>query len=305
MVQKNYFPPKNWQDFETLIKDLSIEKFNSSFDLFGRRGQSQNGIDIIGTHNGLTIGIQCKHKLISRATSNSFITELEAKTIEDEINKVSSFASGLDKLIIATTSFRDVHIQKLLLQINMTQASKSRFSIEIWFWETIEEEIDSNLNLLKKYYENIVPNFDLDFKEKHILTTIRNAFFRPAFITPFKAENNGNDFIKAIKDVQELLSIGKLKTRNDYYIAGSFSYRNLSSKKDKEMFEEIYQKLQHLRDYTTLKIKESKIKNCNENCFCVSDPEVENKLDILRRNILIQLNEILTRNGNEIIPIRL
>jgi hypothetical protein len=191
-----------------------------------------------------------------------------------------------------------------ITKINKNREQNILFPIEIWFWETIEDEINSNFKIQKQYYDKVVSNFDTEFKEKYILTIIRKAFFRPAFQTPFMVENNGNDFLRAIKDIQELLSTGKLKDSKGNYIAGSLSYKNLRSTDDKDKFDKIYELLQQTRDYTTQKIKESTIKQCREDCICVSDYRVAEKLDQLRREILVILNSILKKNGIQIIQIR-
>jgi len=304
MTIKSFFPPKNWQDFEMFIKDLSIEKFNNSFDLYGRSGQNQNGVDIIGNDKKNIIGIQCKHKMISKRTSTSFVTEINKTIIDDEISNANNFIPQLDRFIIATTSFRDVKIQSHFTKINKEREIKSLFPVEIWFWETIEEEINSNINILKKYYDIIVSHLDMEFKEKYILSVIRKSFFRPAFQTPFMVENSGNDFLQAIKDIQELLSTGKLKDTKGNYIAGSMPYISLSSNIDKTQFDYIYELLQQIRDYTTLKISENVIKQCRPDCICVTDHKVAMKLDELRRHTLESLNEILKRNGIDEIRIR-
>jgi hypothetical protein len=97
MITKSFFPPKNWQDFEIFIKDLSKEKFNSSFDLFGRSGQNQNGVDIIGIDNKKTVGIQCKHKMIEKATAKLFVTEINIKIIDEEIADANNFSPSYHK----------------------------------------------------------------------------------------------------------------------------------------------------------------------------------------------------------------
>jgi hypothetical protein len=294
----NFPIPANWQDFQIFIKDLLTEKYDGGFDIYGRNGQSQDGIDILGTFpQSNIIGVQCK-RLDSKFTLD---------IIKDEVEKTDKSELTLTKYIFATTSQRDTKIQNEIIRFNSERQNSSLFEIEIWFWETIEDEINANLEISNRYYKNIFSKVDSKYKENHILETIKTAFSRPAFSTPFHLENNDNDFFQAIKDTQEFLNTGKLKNRDGEYIAGSLSYKKLSNLEDVKNIENVTELLQQIRDYITLEIKEGRIKVCKNkrDCFCFKDRgQSESKLDEMRRSLLISLNHVFTRNNMENIRIR-
>ena len=293
----NYLKPANWQDFQIFIKDLLNEKYDEGFDVYGRNGQSQDGIDILGSHHTNVIGVQCKR----------LDSELTMKLVKEEIEKTDKSNLKLTKYIFAATTPRDKNIQKEIVLLNLERKNNSLFEIELWFWETIEDEINGNVNIQAKYYEGILSKIDPKYKEAHILDAIRTEFHRPAFLTPFHLENSNNGFFQAIRDTQEFLNTGKLKNRNGEYIAGSLPYKWLTNPDDLQDMDNVAELLQQIRDYITKGIKEGKIKTCEgkEDCFCFKDGgKSERKLDELRRNLLLLLNSVFTRNNIREIPIR-
>jgi hypothetical protein len=53
--------PKNWQDFETIVRDAQAQRWSTMLQKNGRHGQVQDGVDIWGPDEiGRPIGIQCK-----------------------------------------------------------------------------------------------------------------------------------------------------------------------------------------------------------------------------------------------------
>ena len=93
MIPKNYLKPANWQDFQIFIKDLLNEKYEGGFDIYGRNGQAQDGVDVLGRFYNNTIGTQCKRLDI----------DLTLKLIKDEIVKTDKSDLKLSKYIFATT----------------------------------------------------------------------------------------------------------------------------------------------------------------------------------------------------------
>lgn len=297
MIPKNYLQPANWQDFQIFIKDLLNEKYDEGFDVYGRNGQAQEGIDILGRFHNNTIGVQCKR----------LDKKLTMRLITNEILKTDKSDLKLTKYIFATTCPRDRDIQKQIVELNSERRINSLFEIELWFWETIEDEINGNLNIQAKYHDDIFSKIDPGYKDAHILETIRTAFNRPAFMTPFQVENNNNDFFQAIKDTQELLNIGRLKNRNGEYVAGSLPYKRLANTNDIQDIDFVSELLQQIRDYITNEIKGGNIITCEriDNCFCFKDRgRSEKHLDDLRRSILLSLNHVFARNDISEISIR-
>lgn len=139
--QYNLPSPINEDEFEDMVEDY----FKLTYDdaqRYGRKGQKQNGLDIIYTVNQgkEIIGIQCKK-----------YSKLSNEDIDNIIKKTEGFPHSLTKLIIATTALRDVNIQNYVLE----KKSNLKKEIQILFWEDIRPIIAGNNKLLKKYYSEI------------------------------------------------------------------------------------------------------------------------------------------------------
>lgn len=104
--------PSNWQGFELLCKKLwgEIWKCEDTIQRNGRRGQTQNGVDIYGMPQGAVsyYGIQCKGK---DEYTNAQLTKDE---IDQEIEKAQSFKPALKRFIFATTSNKDSEIEEYI-----------------------------------------------------------------------------------------------------------------------------------------------------------------------------------------------
>lgn len=287
MVAKNFPVPAYWQDFQVFVKDIYNEKYGG-FDIYGRNGQAQNGVDVFGKWKKSIIGIQCKR----------LDCKLSLAMVKSEIKKAEEFTPKLTKFVIATTDRRDAKMQSNVLAINSERANEGLFEVEILYWDAIEDEINGNANILDRYYDDVMPNIDKNYKDMHILDTLRLAFARPAFSTQFKYEAKIMDFMQAITDTQEFMNIGKLRNREGEYISGSFQYKSLKNSEDVSDCDSICNLLQKIRDRMTDGIKHGGIKNCND-CYCVNSGQIEQDLDNYRRNIFLLLNLIFKRNGRE------
>ena len=87
-----YPPPKNWQDFEKLCRDLWREIWRDpNTQKNGRSGQDQHGVDVYGRPNEgeKWAGVQCKGK---DNYSNKTVTE---KELLEEVEKAKNFTPAL------------------------------------------------------------------------------------------------------------------------------------------------------------------------------------------------------------------
>lgn len=136
--------PKDWQDFQRLMKDLFKEIWNDPFATeFGRSGQKQHGIDIIGTRSSTQQreAVQCK------VTDN-----LTEQVIQEEYEKIKSFPANLDKFIIATTAPRNARAQEFALRLS----DANNLRCELLFWDDIKDELSNYVNILRKYYPQFI-----------------------------------------------------------------------------------------------------------------------------------------------------
>ncbi len=139
--------PKSPELFENMICDLVNYLFNTtSFSTYGRKGQKQNGIDIISYEKKMVV--QCKLRtlnLTDRKTKITFINEI----IKD-INSILSQGRFPRKIIIATTLENDTLIQDQLNSWLLFHSTP--IAIEFWSWDKISNDFFLFSNLVNKYY---------------------------------------------------------------------------------------------------------------------------------------------------------
>lgn len=295
-------PPRNWQDFEQLTKDVAKTKLAGDFENYGRQGQSQDGVDVYGwDKDDVNTGIQCKHKGHTQSTATKIVTTITKKTIDDEILLADNFKPELKRYIIATTSFRDVDIQTHVNSINDKRKGKELPKIEIWFWEMFEEEINKHIELAYYYFEAILIKYEQYNKDLHILSLIKHSLNRPAFNTTFHSENNCEDFLKAISDTQRAFTTGKLYDRDSNILVSAYPAKKLSKKEDCDKIDVIEKLLQKIRDFTTENLRNGRIEQRENFLYFPNDweREISDTLNKDRIQIIEVINTILKQHKIE------
>src|SRR5258708_3908741 len=107
-------PPKEWADFERLIRDITAARLSDpNVRKHGRPGQSQHGVDLYGKiPTGGIQGVQCKKKDVI-AGHKVTINELRA-----EVRKARGFVPALAEFVLATTALDDASLQREALRIS-------------------------------------------------------------------------------------------------------------------------------------------------------------------------------------------
>ena len=146
-------PPANEELFEALCLDLYKAEFGGKTQKNGRRGQSQNGVDIFASDQD--IGVQCK----KRDYQKGKITEKELK---EEVKKAMRFQPPLRRFILAATCQRDVKIQEAARKISKKHQKENLFSVEIHSWDEIKELLDKHPKVYEKHYLNSIPSIFSD-----------------------------------------------------------------------------------------------------------------------------------------------
>mgnify|MGYP003819776917 CR=1 FL=1 len=152
--------PENWQDFEKLCRDLWSKIWNDkNAQRHGRTGQPQHGVDIYGQINGEGEwhGIQCKGK---DCFNGKNVTEDE---LLSEVEKAKNFTPYLKTFTLATTAQSDVLIQKKAREITENNQLKSLFSVHVWSWSDISQQLSQHPDLINVYY----PGQGTDLKKIH------------------------------------------------------------------------------------------------------------------------------------------
>lgn len=140
-IEYNLHKTNDPYEFENIVCDVCIKKFERDFQKFGRLGQNQFGIDIISDAQGELICVQCKNYTISSNEINGII------------DRVMQFTQPISKFIIATNSSRDTKLQEKIIKEN--NRGDLNFEVCIMFWEEISSIISQDENLLSKYYPKV------------------------------------------------------------------------------------------------------------------------------------------------------
>lgn len=143
------FPkPRDDKEFEEMTRDLFAAHWkDDNTQVYGRSGQSQDGVDVYGQPNqaGLYYGIQCK--LRSQGV-------LPQSDIEDEIKKARGFTHKLDTYIFVTTATRDKSTQDLIDQLSEAEQKRGGFKVQIRFWEDFCSLLAEHPRLIDKHYKS-------------------------------------------------------------------------------------------------------------------------------------------------------
>lgn len=158
------------EEFEIICADVLTMIYNISFVQYGRQGQKQNGIDLVGSSSKSShIVAQCKNYYACT------YKELQ-KQIKKDILLASNLSFPIQTFIVMTSLDRDVATQNVILNINTT------FEIKILFWDDIQSKLCSDYRLLKKYY----PDF---FDDSIIPIKYRNELISSANLLKQQADN--------------------------------------------------------------------------------------------------------------------
>lgn len=122
--------------------------------LYGRRGQKQYGVDIVGCRDGdpnRVVGIQCKLKTDGQL--------LGADEVRTEVGKATSFHPPLSEYVIVTTAPDDAKIQSLVKELSTT-ISETRdvpLQISIFGWNNLQLEIQRYPEALNAFDSSHTP----------------------------------------------------------------------------------------------------------------------------------------------------
>ncbi|MCK4555240.1 MAG: hypothetical protein KAT83_01410 [Candidatus Aenigmarchaeota archaeon] len=139
-------PPKSWDEFEDIVTDVAKLLWkNPNVIRYGRTGQKQNGVDIVGEPVHIPnefAGIQCKN----------LDTKLNIGVVKKEIQKAESFEPPIKEFILACTDKRDVSLQTEVMKISQLRKKSEQFSVIIWFWDDLSLELAGSSTLMEKHY---------------------------------------------------------------------------------------------------------------------------------------------------------
>lgn len=295
-----FLPPQNWQDFEKFLKGVvDVIWKQESWQIYGRPGQGQSGIDLFGYDDRRRFtGIQSKKKSLTNSDGQLLVNSLlKEKEIDDEIASAESIADPkLDRLIFATTSSRDTKVQDMIRAVSHERQKRGKFIVDIWFWEDFQVLIENHIELKYWYYSELLERIHKYDKDIHILTMMRKAFTRPAFNREIRREESGVDFIQAIKNTMEAITTGRLYNRKGDLITTSYDYKKLSREDWKKIVWDIYKSLDRLRDLYQEGIAKKAIEEF-PTWIDIKDKRIEDQFNLIRSDSLKKMNRILSQAG--------
>ncbi len=106
--------------------------------IYGRRGQRQHGVDILGYRDGdpeQPVGIQCKLRGEGRT--------LGEDEVRKEVEKALTFERPLTEYIVATTAADDVRLQNLASELyaEIKESHGRKLKIRVFGWDSLQREI--------------------------------------------------------------------------------------------------------------------------------------------------------------------
>src|SRR6185437_3483179 len=161
--------PKDWQEFESLVRDAMILRWNSpNLQKNGRTGQAQHGVDVWGPDEiGRRVGIQCKR----------YSTPLTLTDVEEEVAEAEKFKGVFSALFLATTTDHDSTLQAKVRQLSDQRVAQGKFAVSIMFWDEIIASLALNPIVFKTYYPMIQPPSMEAVDKRRILAALDLGFY--------------------------------------------------------------------------------------------------------------------------------
>jgi len=148
---RSFNRPKDWQAFERLTRDLFQRLYsNRHFDLNGRSGYPQGGVDVYGTDPGTggRVGVQCKGREDAHFNRHAGVTEIELRT---EVERARQFPMRLGVFVFLTTGPNDPRLHQVAQEISDQHRQQDLFRVEFHAWDWLEGHLGDHERLAIDY----------------------------------------------------------------------------------------------------------------------------------------------------------
>lgn len=160
------FPkPQSEDTFEDMVCDIFARKFNNpNLQRYGRSGQAQDGIDVVGTkyivgqnhQEGHLVAIQCKNHVANIADK-----KLQGE-VEAELDKLEKTALPVRKYLFVTSADTSASVQNHVINLNANRLQVGKCGVEILFWDYVVASLYEYPDLLYKYFSRFLPTQKLE-----------------------------------------------------------------------------------------------------------------------------------------------
>jgi len=172
-------------EFEQFITDLCFIQFGAQFQLFGRKGQTQHGIDGINVNKNKSLIVhQCKKKNINREDKvvvKELLNDLEKDVASFNEHFVVGGGYAVHSFIFATTFKNDTELQEKAIKLS----SKYNFNIILWSWDVISRLAEENDDIFNKYFAKYIKTngklIDPNNYMVHLEAIVKEYYCSPSF----------------------------------------------------------------------------------------------------------------------------
>ena len=138
--------PKSEDEWEDMVLDWArIRWSDPNAQRNGRRGQKQNGVDIVAHSGGVTFGVQAKH-----------MDHLAKGLAFSEIQKAENFTPALHELHFAISGPRDAAFQEVIRNESALRVARGAFAVHVVYFDDVCHEFSSYPKLIRKYWGPLI-----------------------------------------------------------------------------------------------------------------------------------------------------
>lgn len=135
---------KNWQDFERFCRALMSRHRGGHFQLWGRPGQRQNGVDAYSNFEGKGIALQCKGR------AGNLTRKLSENDVYTALAELETFPHPISEFFILTSAEDDVNIQSHVERLNQQQ--QWPFKITVLGWNSIQHLVAEHPEIQSQFF---------------------------------------------------------------------------------------------------------------------------------------------------------